>query len=349
MFKSSIRIILLIMVMGVSALKAQQDSLLMNTGEILAGEIKGFDEGVLTIETGYSDKDFKVEWDKVVSIRTVTKFVIINTEGNRLFGRLVSEKDNPSRVVIEDEKAGFPVMAIDDIVFFKEIDDDFWSRVDFKISAGFSLAKANNSNQFTANLSTGYMSDRYINDLYVKALRSLQTTEDVTARVRRTEGGLGFLIFFVRDKAWFGVARSDLLQSSEQNLKIRALTKAGAGNYVVKNNRMNLGLAGGIGWNYEDYSDDDPATTDRNSAELFAAAEYTIFDLGDLELNTKVIAYPSLTEKGRFRSDFDFNIEYEFGFDLFINLGFTLNYDNQPVGGASSDDYVFATTIGWKL
>ena len=129
MFKSSIRIILLIMVMGVSALKAQQDSLLMNTGEILVGEIKGFDEGVLTIETGYSDKDFKVEWDKVVSIRTVTKFVIINTEGNRLFGRLVSEKDNPSRVVIEDEKAGFPVMAIDDIVFFKEVDDDFWSRV----------------------------------------------------------------------------------------------------------------------------------------------------------------------------------------------------------------------------
>ena len=76
MFKSSIRIILLIMVMGVSALKAQQDSLLMNTGEILAGEIKGFDEGVLTIETGYSDTDFKVEWDKVVSIKTENKFPV---------------------------------------------------------------------------------------------------------------------------------------------------------------------------------------------------------------------------------------------------------------------------------
>ena len=349
MFKSCIRVILLIMIMGVPTLKAQQDTLLMNTGEILAGEIKGFDEGVLTIETGYSDTDFKVEWDKVVSIRTENKFVLINTEGKRLFGRLVSEKDNPSRVVIEDEKAGFPVMAIDEIVFFKEIDDTFWSRVDFKISVGYSLAKANNSNQLTANLSTGYVSERFLGDLYVKALRSVQTTEDVTARVKRTEGGLGFLHFFIRDKAWFSIARADLLESSELNLNIRALTKGGVGNYVVKNNRMNLGLAGGFTWNYEDYSNDGPTTTDRNSAELFAAAEYKIFDLGDLELNTKVIAYPSLTEKGRFRSDFDFNVEYEFGFDLFINLGFTLNYDNQSVEGASSSDYVLATTIGWKL
>jgi hypothetical protein len=342
-------IIFLIMVMGVSALKAQQDSLLMNTGEILAGEVKVLDEGVLIIETGYSDKDFMVEWDKVVSIRTEHKFVIINKEGIRLYGRLVSEKDNPSEVVIEDEKAGFQVMAIHDIVYFKEVDDNFWSRIDFKISAGYTLTKANNSHQFTANLSTSYMSNRYLSDLYVKAIRTLQTTEDITAKVKRTEGGLGSLLFFVKDKAWFAVARSDLLQSSELNLNIRALTKAGAGNFIVKTNQMTLGLASGIGWNYEDFSNDDPTTNDRNSFEAFVGAEYKIFDLGDLELNTKVLAYPSLTEKGRFRSDFDFDIEYEFGFDLFINLGFTVNYDNQPVGGASSNDYVFATTIGWKL
>ena len=111
--------------MRVPALKAQQDSLIMNTGEILVGEIKGFDEGVLTIETDYSDKDFKVEWDKVVSIRTEQKFVMISAVGERLFGRLRSDKDDPSKVMIEDEKAGFPVMKIDDIVFFKEVDDTF--------------------------------------------------------------------------------------------------------------------------------------------------------------------------------------------------------------------------------
>ena len=110
---------------------------------------------------------------------------------------------------------------------------------------------------------------------------------------------------------------------------------------------MNLGFAAGAAWNFEDYSD--PNVSDRNSAEAFLAAEYRIFNLGDLEVNTKVIAYPSLTEKGRFRTDFDFYIEYEFEFDLFINVGFTLNYDNKPAEGASPNDYVLATTIGWEL
>ena len=110
---------------------------------------------------------------------------------------------------------------------------------------------------------------------------------------------------------------------------------------------MNLGCAAGIAWNYEDYSD--PAARDRNSVEAFVAAEYLIFNLGDLDLLTKVIAYPSLTEKNRFRTDFDFKLEYEFDFELFISLGFTLNYDNQPVEGASGSDYVLETTIGWEL
>jgi hypothetical protein len=59
MFKNIFSIISIIMIMGVPALKAQQDSLIMNTGEILVGEIKGFDEGVVTIETDYSDKEYR--------------------------------------------------------------------------------------------------------------------------------------------------------------------------------------------------------------------------------------------------------------------------------------------------
>ncbi len=129
---------------------------------------------------------------------------------------------------------------------------------------------------------------------------------------------MGFLLFVVKD--WFAVARANLLQSSEQQLNLRAITKGGVGNYVVKTNRMNLGLAGWV----------QPGTmriiaiSQRmagNSAEAFVALEYNIFNLGDLDLLTKVIAYPSLTESGRFRTDFSFNIKYEFKRDFFINLG----------------------------
>ncbi len=331
--------------MGNLALQAQQDSLIMNTGETLVGEIKGFDEGVVVIETDYSDKDFNVEWDKVVSINTERKFVLISSEGDRVFGRLVSMKDDPSRVMIMDEKAGYPIMNLEEIVFFKEVDDTFWKRLELKLSAGYTLTKANNSHQFSGKLNLGYLSSRFKYDFHVGAIRTIQTTEDITAKVSRTEGGIGMVYFIVKD--WFAILRSDLLQSSEMKLNLRAITKGGIGYYVLKNNKMNLGFAGGADWNYEDY--EDPSTSDRNSAEAFLAVEYKIFNMGDLDILTSVIAYPSLTEKGRFRTDFNFNIEYEFPFDLFINLGYVLNYDNQPAEGATENDYVLTTTIGWEL
>ena len=110
---------------------------------------------------------------------------------------------------------------------------------------------------------------------------------------------------------------------------------------------MNLGLAGGLAWSYEKYSDELNDT--RNSAEAFIAAEYKIFDLGDLELGTKLFAFPSLTEVGRFRSDFNINVKYDLPLDIFIKLNYTLNYDNQPAIGAPDNDYVFQTTLGWEL
>ena len=337
--------LILCLMTGALAANAQVDSLIMKSGEILVGEIKGYDEGVVTIETSYSDSDFKVEGNKVVSINTEQKFVILSSNGDRYFGRLVSEKEDSLIVRIIDEDAEQPLVYIDDIVYFKEVEDTFLSRLDLSLSAGYTLTKANNSNQFSGNFKTGYLSSNFKYDLYAGMIRSVQTAEDVEARVSRTDGGFGVLYFIVGD--WFGVLRSDLLQSSEQKLSIRAITKGGVGHYAFKTNKMNLGFAVGAAWNVENY--DDISNSSRNSAEAFLAAEYKIFDMGDLDLLTKAIAYPSLTESKRFRTDFDFNLEYEFDFDLFINLGFTLNYDNQPVEGASSSDYVFQTTIGWDL
>ena len=39
---------------------AQSDSIVFKNGNIIVGEIKSMDKGVLTIETSYSDKDFAI-------------------------------------------------------------------------------------------------------------------------------------------------------------------------------------------------------------------------------------------------------------------------------------------------
>jgi hypothetical protein len=317
----------------------------MNSGEVLLGEIKLYDNGVVIIETGYSDSDFKVEGDKVAQISTFHKYVMLTSKGKRYFGTLASDKDDPSIVVINDAEKGRVEEQFLDIIFIKKIDQTFWSRVDFLISVGYTLTKANNNQQFSGNLRTAYTSSKFKSDLNFGIIRTFQEDQEFTSKTSRTDAGLGFLFFIAKD--WFAVARADFLQSSEQQLNARTITKGGVGNFVVKTNRMNLGLAGGAAWNYENYSDS--LSVNKNSAELFVALEYNIFNLGDLELMTKLFAYPSLTERKRFRSDFSIDLKYEFKRDFFINLGLGVNYDNQPAEGSTPFDYVLQTTFGWEL
>lgn len=85
--RSWVTIILFFLIMAETGpgILAQTDSLIMTNGESLSGEIKSLDRGVIIIETDYSDSDFKLEWDKVASIRTERKFLIINSSGDRYY------------------------------------------------------------------------------------------------------------------------------------------------------------------------------------------------------------------------------------------------------------------------
>ena len=83
-----VSVMLLIIILGYTELMAQQDTLIMVSGEILLGEIKFFDNGIVTIETSYSDSDFKVEGDEVAQISTSNQFMILTAQGNRYHGTL---------------------------------------------------------------------------------------------------------------------------------------------------------------------------------------------------------------------------------------------------------------------
>ena len=110
---------------------------------------------------------------------------------------------------------------------------------------------------------------------------------------------------------------------------------------------MYFGSGIGLAWNKEKYTD--PAVGNRNSLEGFLSAELNLFDVKDFSLLTNLTYYPSITEKNRHRLDYKLDLKYDLPLDFFIKLGVTYNFDNQPVEGASKDDYVFQATFGWEL
>ena len=136
------------------------------------------------------------------------------------------------------------------------------------------------------------------------------------------------------------------LSNTEQALKGRTTSLLGIGKYIVRTNKLYLGLRTGLNYNIETYFD---PTVDKNSTEVNLGAGLNMFDFNDFYLSTDVIGYYSLTESDRFRFDYNINLKYDMPWDFYIKFDFSLNYDNQPADTGSEFDYVFNSGFGWEL
>jgi len=318
----------------------KSDTLVLVNDDIIVGKIKEMRKGVLKIETDYSDEDFRLKWLDVKSIKSTQHSLIMLDNGVRVNGYVdMSEEDN-SEVVLSEGQHQVTV-PIHRIVYLKPV-NDFLSRFDASISIGFNFTKSNSLKQLTTRTNLAYTAFKWS---YSAGYNSILSQQDSIKSTKRTDANLGIKYFLKKD--WYTIVSGKFLSNDEQKLKLRASTSGGVGKYFARSNKLYFGGLTGLAWTNEKFTDLDE--TSRNSLEAFVGLELNLFDLKDLSLLTNIITYPSITEKNRLRTDFEFDLKYDLPFDFFINLGFTLNYDNRPIAGASVSDYVFQSTIGWEL
>lgn len=347
-------------------LNAQTDSLILKNSNLIIGEIKGMDRGVLTIETDYSDSDFKVSWDGILSIYSNEKFLISTKDGKRFNGRISSIDSTTVEIDTYDPEAlfklkkrsksegevnqGVMMVAIEDVVYLNALDEGFWSRLSASIDLGWSVTKANNLRQVSMRSSLGYLADRW---KLAGSVNSLRSSQDDVEPTKRTDADVTFNYFLPND--WFLLYNITFLSNTEQKIKLRTGNKIGLGKYLVHTNKTYFGVQAGVNFNNETYFQEDEGSSNpeliepRRDGEAFIGSELNVYDIGDLTLFTNVVAYPSFTDLGRFRTDFKLDIKYEFLDDFYVKLGTTVNYDNRPVAGATTLDYIFQTTVGWSL
>jgi len=326
-------------VIFIQLLQAQTDSLVLINGNYIVGEIKGLNKNVLTVETDYSDDDFKIEWNGVMEIYTETYFLITITDGTRLNGHL--KTTSPLTVLIVSDDDQEMIVELNDIVYLDDIDQGFWNQIYASIDLGLDIAKANDLRQVSMRSNLGYLAKRWQLDGNYNNLFSRQDDIEDT---RRSDGSVTFRYFLPQD--WYPLISAEFLSNTEQQLKLRSTIKSGMGKYVIHTNQLYWGFSLGANYNNENYQPD--TLTDRTSWEGFIGTELNMFNTGDLSLLTNLVAYPSFTEKGRIRSDFKFDLTYDLPLDFYIKLGFTVNYDNQPAAGSPETDYVIHSGFGWE-
>jgi len=323
---------------GHRLLYAQPDSLVLKNEDIIVGELKSLDRGVVTIETDYSDSDFKIEWDGIDEIYTTTAFLITLSDGRRFNGTIRTEEDD--KILIQEITGGQYTSEFDEVVFLKSVDQEFWSRIYASIDLGFSFTKANNLRQTSLRSTVGYLADRWSAD---GTYNFIYSTQDSVPATKRTDASLTYRKFLPKD--WYLPVDLSFLSNTEQKLDLRTNAKIGIGKYVIHTNKAYWGFGAGASYVNEVFTSEDP---DRNSWEAYFGTELNLYDIGDWSLLTKITAYPGITESGRWRTDLNFDTKYDLPLDFYIRFGFTLNFDNQPVEGASTTDYIFQTSFGWE-
>jgi len=295
-------------------------------------------KSVITIETDYSDKDFQIDFDKISRFSTQNLFVVNLTDNSRLTGKIKSVESGKLQIWYED--ALIREVGMQEIVYLSEIDQKFWKRFTGAIDIGFNLAKTNNNVQLTSSGNVKYSSDDFNSTFSFNTLISNQDNVD---RIERKEFGLMGRKFL---KNWYVEADLNYLSSTELGIKNRINPGLGAGRNIILTNKLYWAAGVGLNYNIEEYFD---ATQNKESVEAKLLTQFEMFNFSDLSVLTKVAGYPSLSEKGRFRLDYNLTFKYDLPYDFYIKTDFTLNYDNQPPANASSSDYVLSTGFGWEL
>lgn len=322
-------------------LNAQKDSIVLASQSVLLGEIKGMEKGILVFKTIYSDKDFRIKWSEVRQIFTKRRFIIDLSSGQRIIANLETDTEDLERINVD--AGGFMLQTkLKEIIYIDPTGDKFYKRIDASFEVGFTMAKASNLRQITAGAGLGYQTKKWV---LSSSFDYTFSQQDSVENVRRVDGALSLKRLL--PKEWFVQASADFLSSSELGLELRSTTKIGPGYYLNHTNISAFSVDAGIALNNEKYSNE--IDDQKTSYELFGGVAFEKYAIGDLSVLTSLNAFPSITEKGRFRADLKLDLKYDFFSDFYVSLGWMYNFDNQPAVGSSKGDYVYKTTIGWDL
>lgn len=321
-------------------LHSQNDSILAKNGNLIKGEIKSLNKSVLKMKTSYSDSDFAIDWGKIEKVNTATEFLISTKDGKRYNGFLRTTPNND--VIIVNNTDTLAKVTMMDIVYLRTVKSDFWSKLSASIGLGYNFTKSNNFRQFSLRSTLGYQAKKWSANANFNNISS--SRDDVDA-VERLDASLAYRYFLKND--WFPLVEINWLSNTEQNINLRTVAKLGMGKFLKRTNHLYWGVQAGISYNNERFTNSNLGS--QNSAEGFFSSELNLYDVGDLSLLASIIAYPGITESGRWRVDSKFDFKYDLPLDFFIKAGFSVNYDNQSIRSNGNYDYVVQTTFGWEL
>jgi hypothetical protein len=317
------------------------DVIFLTNGDRLTGEIRQLEHGKLVVSTD-SLGQVLIEWDDIAKIESDFEFQFERTDGTRVTGTILKSVSDREIVLTNgEETASF---AYENIVRVSQIERGFWEQLKGSLTFGYSFTKASNVAQGNLGFHATHRTEIRSFSLDGSTIITSDQANEGTQR-----SNLNFDMTRFRKNRWFNSYLLGFESNDELGLNLRSSLGAGIGRYLIQTNTSELALIGGAVGTAEALAGD---VSSQENLEGLLGLDYSryIFDDPTVDLAMRLAVYPSITDSGRTRAQFDINLRWEMIKDLFWDLNFYNTYDSDPPSGSlSTNDYGVVTSIGWSF
>ncbi len=315
------------------------DTLWVQNGGVVIGEIKDLDRGQLRYKTDAFSTVY-ADWEKVLSIQSDKYFELTLATGARKFGRLARGPEDRTATLLPDST----VVSLTEIVEIVPIRQSFWSRMDGYVDLGFNIFRANNSRNLNAATKVAYQGERWAADL---SASSYYQRQDSANDVRRDNVSLTAKRLFAN--RWDAVTFLSWERNDEVQLDHRFQAGVGGAYRLVHTHRHRVTLLAAGAYSTEKYS---TSPDDTNSFELVGSAGYQAYRLSTpkLDVSSSLTTYASMTDLGRIRLSFDGRVAYEIIKDFTVGVRAWDDFDSRSPGtDSTSNDYGLTFSLGYSF
>lgn len=330
---------LVLLLPAFSVFAAKTDTVVLENGNLITGEIKALEYGKLRYSTD-SMGTVMIEWDEITQIASNLSFTVEVRDGTRFLGALAPSGDNHQLIV--EGAHGRTLLELNDVVKIQHIEDNFWDRVDTYLSAGYSYSKASDITDFNFGLEMVHTNERGVSALNAFSL----ITDDGEEEKKYNRALLEHRRFRPNRKYWLGLLGAE--QNDELGVDYRLVGGGGIGKYFFQTNLHQLSSDIGLVAVQTESKD---GTSDQDVEGLWRAT-YRIYDYDTpkTSLVTSLSVFNGITNSGEYRINYDIVLRKELIEDLFWDISFFSRYQSDTADEeASSTDYGISTSIGLEL
>lgn len=327
------------------------DEVVLKNGDRLSGKVVRADGKSLVIKTEFAG-EVSVVWDAVTQLTADEPLYVTLANGSTMSGSVTLTGE---RLEVRSAGGG-PVAADRAAVTFIRSEAEHaeyvrrlapgW-REGWGGSANLGIAFTS-GNSDTASVALGLGLERATardkTSLYAATLYTRDSTSGESRTTANTiRGGLRYDRDITRK--WFGYGFTDLEHNELQDLTLRWVLGGGVGYHLVRNDRTQLDLLGGLDWNREYFRG---VANDRSSAEAQLGQTLARRFNSRTSLKEQFFFFPNLTAGG-YRANFDASLQTDITRSIGWQLTLSDRYLSNPPPGSEKNDLLLTTGLSFRL